>query len=96
MVAKKKLRVGLIGAGGISHTHCQGWAKLRPAGIAELVAVADLRREAAEKRAEEFEIADVEETAEALDLSLATVKRDWEFTKAWLLREMRGNRSNAS
>jgi RNA polymerase sigma factor (TIGR02999 family) len=38
----------------------------------------------------------LEETAEALDLSLATVKRDWEFTKAWLLREMRGNRSNAS
>lgn len=38
----------------------------------------------------------LEETAEALDLSLATVKRDWEFTKAWLLREMRDNQSHGS
>ena len=38
----------------------------------------------------------LEETAEALDLSLATVKRDWECTKAWLLREMRGRRTDVS
>jgi len=30
----------------------------------------------------------VEETAAALDLSPATVKRDWSFARAWLLREM--------
>jgi len=28
------------------------------------------------------------ETAEVLDVSAATVKRDWEFTRAWLRREM--------
>jgi RNA polymerase sigma factor (TIGR02999 family) len=30
----------------------------------------------------------VEETAEALDVSVATVKRDWSVAKAWLTREM--------
>lgn len=30
----------------------------------------------------------VEETAAALDMSPATVKRDWSFARAWLLREM--------
>jgi RNA polymerase sigma factor (TIGR02999 family) len=29
------------------------------------------------------------ETAEVLGVSLATVKRDWEFTRAWLFQEMR-------
>jgi len=31
----------------------------------------------------------VEETAEALGISPATVKRDWTFSKAWLHRELR-------
>lgn len=31
-----------------------------------------------------------EEIAEALDLSLATVKRDWSLAKAWLHRELSG------
>jgi RNA polymerase sigma factor (TIGR02999 family) len=30
----------------------------------------------------------VEETAEALDVSAATVKRDWVMARAWLVREM--------
>ncbi|MEM6364290.1 MAG: sigma-70 family RNA polymerase sigma factor [Planctomycetota bacterium] len=30
----------------------------------------------------------VEETASALDLSTATVKRDWQFARTWLHREM--------
>lgn len=30
----------------------------------------------------------VEETAHVLDLSPATVKRDWQFAKAWLVREL--------
>jgi RNA polymerase sigma factor (TIGR02999 family) len=29
-----------------------------------------------------------EETAEALEISVDTVKRDWRFAKAWLLREL--------
>lgn len=30
----------------------------------------------------------LEETAEVLNISVATVKRDWKFAKAWLYREM--------
>ncbi len=32
----------------------------------------------------------IEETAEALSISPATVKRDWEFSRAWLNRELSG------
>lgn len=32
----------------------------------------------------------VEQTAEALGVAPATVKRDWEFAKAWLYRELSG------
>ena len=30
----------------------------------------------------------IEETAEALDMSVRTVKRDWTMAKLWLLREL--------
>ena len=30
----------------------------------------------------------IEETAEALDLSVGTIKRDWRLAKAWLAREL--------
>ncbi len=33
----------------------------------------------------------VEETAEALDVSVETVHRDWRLAKSWLLRRLRGN-----
>jgi RNA polymerase sigma factor (TIGR02999 family) len=32
----------------------------------------------------------LEETAEAMHVSIDTVKRDWRFAKLWLLRELRG------
>jgi RNA polymerase sigma-70 factor, ECF subfamily len=32
-----------------------------------------------------------EETADALKISLETVKRDWSFARAWLLRELENN-----
>jgi len=32
----------------------------------------------------------LEETAEALHVSIETVKRDWRYAKLWLLRELRG------
>ena len=37
----------------------------------------------------------IEETAGALAVSPATVKRDWTMAKAWLLREMRGDAAAA-
>jgi RNA polymerase sigma factor (TIGR02999 family) len=37
----------------------------------------------------------VEETAEVLRISPETAKRDWKMAKAWLLRELSGERDNA-
>ena len=34
----------------------------------------------------------IDETAEALQVSRDTVKRDWQMAKLWLLRELRGGR----
>ena len=31
----------------------------------------------------------LEETAQALGISVATVKRDWDFSRAWLNRELK-------
>jgi RNA polymerase sigma factor (TIGR02999 family) len=39
---------------------------------------------------------EVEEAAEALKISPITVKRDWRFAKAWLLRAMSGESSDGS
>jgi RNA polymerase sigma factor (sigma-70 family) len=38
----------------------------------------------------------IEETAEALGLSTATVKRDWAVAKGWLFREMTTGGAGAS
>ena len=52
------------------------------------------RFEAVDQRASEvlqlryFARLSLEETSRALDLSLATAKRDWSFAKAWLRREL--------
>jgi RNA polymerase sigma-70 factor (ECF subfamily) len=37
----------------------------------------------------------VEETAEALHMSVGTIKRDWRLAKAWLARELAGERRHA-
>ncbi len=62
-MSERKLRVGMIGAGGISHVHCGGWTRLPEC---ELVAIADTNPEAARKRAEEFKISSIEESAKRL------------------------------
>jgi DNA-directed RNA polymerase specialized sigma24 family protein len=33
----------------------------------------------------------LEEIAEAMDISVATVKRDWDFAKVWLYDQLNGN-----
>jgi RNA polymerase sigma factor (sigma-70 family) len=38
----------------------------------------------------------VEETAEVLGISSKTAKRDWKMAKAWLLRELKGEKNPAS
>lgn len=56
MAKKRKLRIGILGAGGISGVHCQAWSKLREC---ELVAITDINIAAAKARAAEFDIPDV-------------------------------------
>jgi RNA polymerase sigma factor (TIGR02999 family) len=38
----------------------------------------------------------IDETAEALQVSRDTVKRDWKMAKLWLLRELRGGKDDVS
>jgi RNA polymerase sigma factor (TIGR02999 family) len=38
----------------------------------------------------------VDDTASLLDVSPATVKRDWEFSRAWLLRDLTGETGDGS
>jgi RNA polymerase sigma-70 factor, ECF subfamily len=62
----------------------------------ELLAVDELLRRLAELDPRQERIVElrifggltVEETAEALDISPATVKREWSMAKAWLTREL--------
>ena len=60
---KRKLRVGMIGAGGISDIHCQGWARLDDC---EVVAITDIDRNASARRAEQYDIPSIEPTTQRL------------------------------
>jgi RNA polymerase sigma-70 factor (ECF subfamily) len=63
---------------------------------AEILALDDALKELAQQDPRKSRIAElryfgglsVEETAEALSISVATVMRDWRLTKAWLQREL--------
>src|SRR5690606_40994949 len=59
----KTLKVGMIGAGGIGRVHMETFAKTEGA---EIVAVTDVNRVAAEKAAKEYGIAHVQHSAEKL------------------------------
>ena len=52
--SKAKLKVGLVGCGGISHVHFTGWDRLYPE--CEVVAICDILPEALERRGTEFEV----------------------------------------
>jgi len=92
-VKQRKLRVGMIGAGGISEIHCQGWAKL--AGC-ELVAITDIRPDAAATRAEQFDIPAVEATARRLiarkDIDVIDVVTPNRFHKAMTVASLRAGK----
>ena len=66
----------------------------------ELVALDDALQALAESDARKSQVVEmryfgglsVEETAEALHVSVDTVMRDWKVAKVWLLRELKGQR----
>jgi predicted dehydrogenase len=53
----------MIGAGGISRLHCEGWSRLEDC---ELVAITDIDKSAAARRAEEFHVPTIEANARRL------------------------------
>ena len=84
--------------GGLSVTLEEGLVA-RQEGTVDMLVLDDAlnRLEAAEPRwARVVELRffaglDLAEVAEALDVSLATVKRDWQFAKAWLAQQLDPN-----
>ncbi|GIO13410.1 oxidoreductase [Cohnella xylanilytica] len=64
MAASDKIRIGLIGAGNIGNVHLQEFGKL--AGECEIVAITDVYLPLAEQRAQQYGIANVSPSPEAL------------------------------
>jgi RNA polymerase sigma factor (TIGR02999 family) len=70
---------------------------LAPRKSADLVALDDALKKLAELDARQARVVELrffaglslKEVAEALDVSVATVSRDWSIAEAWLLRELR-------
>ncbi|MEX2284201.1 MAG: Gfo/Idh/MocA family oxidoreductase [Gemmatimonadota bacterium] len=70
-MSRRRLRIGLAGAGWVSDHHLDAWATLNE--HADVVAVADLDVAAARARAERFDIANLYDSVEAL---LSTTELD--------------------
>ena len=72
-------------------------AAMSPKQGADIVALDDALKNLSERDEQQAQIVEmryfggltIEETAEVLKISPATVKRDWSMAKAWLSREMR-------
>jgi len=73
---KDKLRVGLIGAGGIAQSHMQGWEENENA---EVVAICDIKRKAREDTAKRWDVAknalfdDYETMLEKVELDIVDI-----------------------
>jgi len=76
MAKKKKLRVGLIGAGGMAQSHMGGWEENEQA---EIVAICDIKREAREGTAKRWDVAknalfdDYEKMLEKVELDIVDI-----------------------
>jgi RNA polymerase sigma-70 factor, ECF subfamily len=90
--------------GGAQKVSLDETAIFSPAQAEELVALDELLTRLAaldpqQARVVEFRFfagLSVEETAELMNISTATVKRDWAMAKAWLAREMGSQRGGAT
>ena len=90
---KRTLRIGMIGAGGISGIHCEGWARLDDC---ELVAITDIDGGAATGRAEEFNIPNVDATAARLlrrkDIDAVDIVTPNRFHKPYAVSALRAGK----
>ena len=69
-------------------------AEEQPTQLIELHEALEVLAESDSRRARVVEMRyfgglSIAETAEALDISVATVKRDWEVAKLWLMKALR-------
>jgi RNA polymerase sigma factor (TIGR02999 family) len=98
----RRQKAGKRGGAGTRVTLDESFAPVAPRGLdllaldealSELAALDEQQARIVELRA--FGGLSVEETAEALEISPATVKRHWSFALAWLQRRLRGVSSPA-
>jgi len=92
-VKKRTLRIGMIGAGGISKVHCEGWTRLDDC---ELVAITDINPDASAGRAEEFNIPNVDASARKLlgrkDIDVVDVVTPNRFHKGATIAALRAGK----
>ena len=90
---KRKLRIGMIGAGGISNIHCQGWAGLDDC---EMVAITDINPDASATRAEQYDIPNVDATARRLlarkDIDAVDIVTPNRFHKPYAVAALRAGK----
>jgi RNA polymerase sigma factor (TIGR02999 family) len=87
--------------GGASVVEFDAAPQIASTSHAEVLAVDDALKELAKVDPRKSQVVElrffgglsIEETAEVLQVSSKTVKRDWILAKAWLLREMAGHGS---
>ena len=90
---KRKLRIGMIGAGGISEIHCEGWTKLPDC---DLLAIADTNLAAAQRRAEQFGIDAVGSSGNRLigrkDIDVVDIVTPNRFHRAYTVAALRAGK----
>jgi len=87
--------------GGVDHVFLEETSVLSPEKAADVVALDEALSRLAEFDARQAQLVELrffgglsnEEAASVLGVSVRTVKRDWNLAKAWLLRELRGGKS---
>jgi len=90
--------------GGVAHVSLEEAALVRGDRLGDLVALDDALNALAELDARKAQVVEmrffgglnVQESADVLKVSAATVMRDWNTAKAWLYRELSGGTGDAS
>lgn len=83
--------------GGLNREQLEDWHAITDQQTDQLLIMHDLLEKLAESHSRHVKVVEcrffagmnVDETAEALNISPATVKRDWAFSRAWLNRAMK-------
>src|SRR5678815_280956 len=97
-------RHNLKRGGGVAHVSLEEAALVRGDRLGDLVALDDALNALAELDARKAQVVEmrffgglnVQESADVLKVSAATVMRDWNTAKAWLYRELSGGTGDAS